>query len=170
MAKTTKKPTTARKTVKDNNWVKPPNIIAKKGPDNVPHKLSYWIDKNGKYQLYTKEQLATCNILTNLNLIIVKSLVLMDTLKKMDENAKIRTLIKQDYSKFDAKESSIFNHFITLMAAVPDITFGEFLEFLSGDTDSQVLNKMGKKTLKEAMQGKGETVTTFYTSDLTKKQ
>jgi len=149
----------------DKNWVKPPNIIAKKGPDNKSYKLSYWINKKGKYQLYTKEQLAVCNVLTNLNLIVVRSLVLMDTLKKMDENAKIRTLVKQDYSKFDAKESSIFNHFVSLMAAVPDITFGEFLGFLSGDTDSKVLSKMGKKTIGEAIKGKSKTVSIFYTSD-----
>jgi len=129
----------------DNNWVKPPNTIVKKGPDNVPHKLSYWIDKNGKYQLYTKEQLATCNILTNLNLIIIRALVLLDTLKKMDENAKIKTLVRQDYSKFEAKEASIFNNFIALMAAVPDVTFGEFLGFISGSSNPQALAKMGKK-------------------------
>jgi hypothetical protein len=154
----------------DKNWIKPPNTIVRKGPDNVPHKLSYWIDKKRKFQLYTKEQLATLNILTNLNLTLIRALILMDTLKKMDVNAKIKTLVSQDYQKFEAKESSIFNHFVSLMAAVPNVTFGEFLGFLSGNTDPQDLIKIGQKTLKEATDGKSKTVSVFYTSDKLKER
>lgn len=151
--------------MRDKNWVKPPNTIVRKGPDGVPHKLSYWVDKNGKYHLYTKEQLATVNILTNLNLILIRSLILLETLKKMDANAKVKTLIRQDYSKFEATKDSIFNNFVALMAAVPNITFGEFLGFLSGSSDPQAFIKMGQKTLKEAVRGKGTAVNVFYTSD-----
>lgn len=153
----------------DKNWIKPPNTIVRKGPDNVPHKLSYWIDKKRRFQLYTKEQLATLNILTNLNMTLIRALILMDTLKKMDENAKVRTLIRQDYSKFEAKESSVFNQFVALMAAVPDITFGEFLSFLSGSTDQKTLIKMGQKTLKETVRGKSKNISVFYTSDKLKE-
>ena len=154
-----------RRKMSDQSWVSPPKTIVRKGPDNVPHKLSYWIDKKGKYQLFTKEQLATCNILTNLNLILIRSLILLDTLKKTDGNAKVRTLVRQDYAKFKATEDSIFNHFVALMAAVPDITFGEFLGFLSANSNPQSLFKMGQKTLKEAVRGKSKTVSVFYTSD-----
>lgn len=154
----------------NKNWINPPKTIVRKSSDNVPHKLSYWVDNEGKFHLYTKEQLATCNILTNLNLIVIRSLVLMDTLKTMDENSKVRTLIRQDYSKFEATESSVFNHFISLMAAVPDITFGEFLGFLSGNSDPGALIKMGKKTLKEVSGGKSKTVDIFYTSDILNKK
>ena len=152
----------------DKNWIKPPNIIAKKGPDGKPYKLSYWIDKKGKYHLYTKKQLAICNILTNLNLIIMRSLIIMDTIREMDKNSSIESLVKRDYSKFEAKDCSILNHFIALMASVPDITFGEFLDFLSGNSDTKTLKDIGKKTFKEALQGKGETVSIFYTSDKVK--
>ena len=147
------------------NWIKPPNTLVRKGPDGTPHKLSYWVDKNGKYQLYTKEQLATLNILTNLNLTLIRSLILLDTLKKMDANAKIKTLVQKEYPKFEAAKSSIFNHFIALMAAVPNITFGEFLGFLTGGSDPQTLVKMGQKTLQETVKGKSSTVDVFYTSD-----
>lgn len=149
----------------DKNWIKPPNTIARKGPDNVPHKISYWINKKGKFQLYTKEQLATLNILTNLNLILIRALIIVDTIKKMDENSNVKKLIRQDFSKFEASKSTIFNHFVTLMAAAPDVTFGEFLGFLSGNTDPQTLIKMGQKTLKEAVRGKSTAVSVFYTSD-----
>jgi len=153
----------------DKNWINPPKIIIRKDKANSPKKLSYWLDKKGKAHLYTKEQLATCNILTNLNLTLIRALVLMDMIKEMDENAKIKTLMRQDNPKFAAKESSIFNHFISLMSAVPEITFGEFLGFLSANSDPQALIKMGQKTLKEAEQGKSKTVSVFYTSDKLKE-
>jgi len=161
---------TAQPSMPDKNWITPPKTIARKSSDNVPHKLSYWVDKKGKFHLYTKEQLATCNILTNINLILIKALILMDTLKTVDENAKVKTLVRQDYSKFEATESSIFNQFVTLMAAIPDVTFGEFLGFLSTNSDPLALNKMGQKTFKEAIRQKSTAVTVFYTSDQLKKR
>jgi len=149
----------------NKNWIKPPNTIARKDQRGKAQKLSYWIDEKGKYQLYSKNQLATLNILTNLNLLLIRALILLDTLKDMDENTKIKTLIRQDYAKYEADKSSVFNHLVELMAAVPNITFGEFLNFISSSTKPQVLNKMGQKTLKEVLDGKSKAVDVFYNSD-----
>lgn len=145
--------------MKDKNWINPPHIIIKKGQKNAPKKLSYWIDSSGKYQLYTKKQLTTLNILTNLNSILVRALVTLDKINEVDENIKIKTLMQQESAKFEAGDSSIFKQFITLMASAPDITFGEFLGFLSANSDPKAIAKMGKKP----------TFTVFYTSDRLKK-
>lgn len=153
------------KSMTNRKWIAPPNTIIDKGTGNSPQKLSYWTDKDGKAKLYTKEQLATCNILMNLNFILVRALILLDTLKTMDEDTKVGTLIHQDYAKFEATKHGVFSHFVNLMAAVPDITFGEFLNFLSANNNSQDLAKMGQKTLKEVIKGNSPNITTFYTSD-----
>lgn len=152
----------------DRNWVTPPKIIVRKGQGKGPQKLSYWVDKKGKNHLYTKEELATCNILTNLNIILIRALILLDTLKNMDKNAKVKKLVNQDYAKYKATESSIFSRFIALMAAAPSITFGEFLGFISGNSNPGTLIKIGQKTIKKASQGKNTAVDVFYTSDLLK--
>lgn len=154
----------------NRDWIKPPNTIARKSHVGNAQKLSYWVDKKGKYKLYTKEQLATLNILTNLNLLLIRALIILDTLKNMDENAKIRTLIHQDHTKYEADKSSVFNHLVTLMAAIPNVTFGEFLSFISDSTDPKALTKMGKKTLSETVYGKSKVVDAFYGSDRFKKK
>ena len=155
--------------VPDRNWIKPPNTIVHQGSINSPQKLSYWTDTNGRAKLYTKEQLATCNILMNLNQLLVRSLLLFDTLKTLDEDTKIGTLLHQDYAKFEATESSAFDHFVNLMSAAPDITFGEFLGYLSTNSDPREFIKMGQKNLKEVIRGKSTRITNFYTSDQVKK-
>lgn len=153
----------------DRNWIKPPNTIVHQDKNNNPEKLSYWTDEDGNPKPYTKEQLAVCNILTNLNFVLVRALILLDTLNKLDEDTKVKTLLHQDFAKFTATEASVFNHFINLMAAVPDITFGEFLGFLSTNSNPKLMRKMGKKTLKSVMEGKNVDITNFYTSDLIKQ-
>jgi len=169
MTKSAKKLIPQQREKPNRNWVKPPNTMVRKGRSNSPQKLSYWTDENNQPKLYTPEQLATCNILMNLNLLLVRALVLLDILKTLDEDAKVGTLIHQDFAKYEAPESSVFNHFISLMAAVPDVTFNEFLGFISTDTDPQKLITMGQKTLKEVIEGKSTHVTNFYTSDRVKK-
>lgn len=153
----------------DRSWVIPPNTIIRQGTKNTPQKLSYWIDKKGKANLYTKDQLAICNVLMELNTLITKSLILLDTLKMIDKDASIGSLLNQDFARFEAKGSSAFNRFINLMAAVPDVTFAEFLIFLSPNTDQKKFIKMGQKTLEKVVKGKNTGVTNFYTSDRFKK-
>jgi hypothetical protein len=155
----------------NRNWIRPPNTIVhpEKGNRNSPNKLSYWTDANNKAKLYTKEQLATCNILMSLNQLLIKALILLDTLKTLDEDTTIRTLIHQDFARFEATKSSAFDHFIKLTSAVPDITFGEFLGFISPNSNPQDFIKMGNKTLKQVIQGKNTDITNFYTTDRVKK-
>jgi hypothetical protein len=153
----------------DKSWITPPKIIIRKNRGKGPQKLCYWVDKNGKNHLYTREELAICNILTNLNIILIRALIIVDTLKNMDRNAKIKKLVNQDYSRYKVTQSSIFNRFIALMAAAPDITFGEFLSFISGNSDPDTLIKIGQNTFAKASRGKNKTLDVFYTSDLLKK-
>jgi len=152
--------------MEDKSWITPPKIIIRKSRGKGPQKLSYWVDKQGKNHLYTKEELVICNILTNLNIILIRSLILLDTLKSMDKNAKVKKLVNQDYTKYKATESSIFNRFIALMAAAPDITFGQFLGFISGNSNPDTLIKIGQNTFKKASKGRNSAVDVFYTSDL----
>lgn len=142
----------------DRGWIAPPKIIIRKGKKGGPQKLSYWIDKQGKNHLYTKKELEICNILTNLNLILIRSLILLDMLKTIDKNAKVKKLVGQDHAKYKATKSSVFNRFVSLMAAAPDITFGEFLSFISDSRDEEAISKIGKKPKFDV----------FYTSDFTK--
>ncbi len=153
----------------DRNWIAPPKVIIRKGKQGEPEKLSYWVDKKGKNHLYTEEELITCNILINLNLILIRSLIILDTLKSMDRNAQVKKLVNQDYSKYKASKSSVFNRFINLMAAVPNITFGEFLGFISDSKDPQALIKIGQDTLKKSSRKKDIPFDIFYNSDLIKK-
>lgn len=155
--------------INDRNWIAPPKVIIRKGKQGEPEKLSYWVDSMGKNHLYTEEELTACNILINLNLILIRSLIILDTLKSMDKNAQVKKLVKQDYSKYKAKKSSVFNRFINLMAAVPDITFGEFLGFISDSKDPQALIKIGQDILKKSSRKKNTPFDIFYTSDLLKK-
>lgn len=150
----------------DRSWITPPKVILRKNKQEGPQKLSYWIDQKGKRRLYTKEELATCNILTNLNIVLIRALILLDTLEGMNENAKVRKLVRADYSKFKATKLSIFKRFVELMAAVPDITFGEFLGFISDSRDPLAVTKIGKTTLKKAGKNKKSPFDVFYTSDL----
>jgi hypothetical protein len=145
--------------------------MIKKGSGSSPQKLSYWTDDNNSAKLYTKEQLATCNILMNLNFLLTRALVLMDIIKTLDEDTRIGTLIHQDYAKFEASDTSVFNQFVSLMAAVPDVTFGEFLTFISTNNNNnpQEIITLGQKTLKEVIAGKSTNLTNFYTSDRLKK-
>lgn len=153
----------------DRSWIKPPNTISNQGSGDSPQKLSYWTDQNGEVKLYTREQLATCNILTNMDFLLVKALVLIDTLQTIDKNATVGSLIEQDYVKISNTKSSAFNHFIELMAAVPDITFGEFLGYISPNSNPQEFLKLGQKKLKAVMDGQSEDVSIFYGSDRVKK-
>lgn len=154
---------------KKSNWIKPPNTMVHQGSGNSPQKLSYWTDENNRPKLYTQEQLATCNILMNLNFLLTRALVLMDIIKTLDEETKIGTLIHQDYAKFEASDTSVFNQFVSLMAAVPDVTFGEFLGFISTNNDPKLFATMKKKIIKQVIKGKSSQVTSFYTSDRFKK-
>jgi len=139
--------------------------MVKKGPKKSPQRLSYWTDRDGKVKLFTQKELAACNILNNLNFILTRALVLMDILKTINKDTKIGDLIRQDYAHFEASDASAFNRFVSLMAAVPDISFGEFLNFISTGSDPQKLKTMGQKILKEVIDGKSDRVTKFYTSD-----
>lgn len=153
----------------NRNWIKPPNTIVRQGKKNSPQKLSYWTDSDNRVKLYTPEQLATCNILMNLNLLLVRAIVLLDILKTLDDNAKISDLIHQDFAKFEASDASVFNQFINLMAAVPDVTFGEFLGFISTNNDPKLFATMEKNIIKQVIKGKNVQVTNFYTSDRFRK-
>ncbi|HEX9817711.1 MAG TPA: hypothetical protein VGA89_02355 [Patescibacteria group bacterium] len=156
----------------DRSWVRPPNIITQKTSLKVvkkgkkyPTKISYWVDKNGEAQLYTAEQLAVCNILTNINVLLNKSLTLAENLKTMDKDVTVGTLVQQDYAQFKALENTIYGYFIELMAAAEDITFGEFLNFISQGKEDNAFSKLGKSKLKKVMQKKSPDVTQFYSSD-----
>jgi len=153
----------------NRNWIRPPNTIVKKNTKNSPQKLSYWTDTDNQVKLYTQQELATCNVLMNINQILVRALTLLDILKTLDDNAKISDLLHQDYVKFEASKSSVFNRFINLLAAVPDVTFGEFLSFMSTTNNPRQFTSMGKKIIKQVINGKSNQVTSFYTSDRFRK-
>lgn len=148
--------------MKNRKWISPPNVIVKKNKNGGPQKISYWVDDKNEPMLYTKDQIAILNVLTNLNMQLIKALVLLDNASRIDKNAKIKTLISQDKSKYVANKSSLFNNFISLMAAVPDVTFGEFLNFISNNTSPKDLLKMGKKAIKNT--------DVFYSSDIYKRR
>jgi len=162
MIPSAKKPTTTKL---GRNWIRPPNTMIKKGSKNSPQRLSYWTDTDGKVKLFTQGELATCNILNNLNFILTRALLLMDILKTLDEDTKIGNLTRQDYAHFEASSTSVFNRFISLMAAVPDVSFGEFLNFISTGNDPEKLKTIGQKILKEVVNNKNDHITKFYTSD-----
>lgn len=177
--KTTKakrKISTLKKKVEDRSWILPPNTISKKTESskeqqrpNYPTKISYWVDQNGEAQLYTPEQLAICNILMNLNVLLNKSLTLAENIKNMEESVTVGTLAKQDYAQFKDLETSVYGHFVELLAASPDITFGEFLNFISSGNDTKAFLKMGKQKLKKIVAKKSPDVTQFYSSDSLRK-
>lgn len=150
-------------------WIKPPNIIVKKGPKNSPQKLSYWTDTDNKVKLYTQQELAICNILMNVNQLLTQALTLIDVLKSLDDDAKVGDLIHQDYDKFKFSQQSVFNRFINLISAVPDVTFGEFLNFISTTNNPEQFKNTSQKIINQVTKGKSNQVTTFYTSDRFRK-
>ena len=161
----------------DRNWVKPPNTISKQTKQTTrktkskekqqkyPEKISYWIDKSGEAQLYTTEQLAICNVLMNLNVLLNKSLTLAEKIQTMEKDVPVAILAQQDYAQFKKFESSVYGHFVELMAAAPDVTFGEFLNFISQGDETKELTSLGKRKLKKIIENKSPDVTSFYSSD-----
>ena len=154
---------------KDRSWIRPPNSITNQNDLSFPSKISYWVDEAGEVQLYTKEQLAKCNILMNINLLLSKSLKLFENLQKIDKDTPVGTLVQQDYAQFKTSEDSVYTHFIQLMATTPDITFGEFLNFISEGDDTKAFSKIGEKKLKKVIKDKSPEVISFFTSDKLKK-
>lgn len=157
---------------KDRSWVRPPNTMSKpsglkkkKQDKNYPTKISYWIDEKGEAQLYTPDQLAVCNVLMNLNVLLNKSLTLAEKIQTMDKDVTVGILAQQEYAQFKAFESSVYGHFVELLAAAPDITFAEFLNFISQGNNPKAFIKLGKKKLRDVVKNKNSDVTTFYTSD-----
>lgn len=144
----------------DRSWVRPPNSMTKKSTQ-----ISYWVDANGEARLYTPEQLAICNILMNLNVLLNKSLTLAEKIKTIDKNVTVATLAQQDYAHFKPMETSVYGYFVELMAAAPDITFAEFLNFISQGNDEKAFAKLGKTKLKKVIGKKSPDVTLFYGSD-----
>jgi len=166
-----KKPIQKDKTMKktDRSWIRPPNSISKqssraekKKDKNYPSVISYWFDEKGEAQLYTAEQLAICNVLTNLKVVLNKSLTLAEQLKTMDKDITVGILSQQDYAQFKELNTTVFGYFIELMSAAPDITFGEFLNFITEGDDVKLFKKVGKKKLKQIIENKSPDVTTFY--------
>ena len=96
----------------------------------------------------------------------------MDILKTLDKDTKVGDLVSQDFVKFEASKDSIFNSFISLMAAVPDVTFSEFLNYISTNNTNnnpQEIITLGQKTLNDFIDGKSDNITNFYISDRFKK-
>ncbi len=156
----------------DRSWVRPPNSMTKqpsqkkrKKDKDFPSKISYWVDENGEAQLYTQEQLAICNILMNLNVLLNKSLTLAEKLQTMDKEVTVGVIVRQDYAQFKKSENSVYGYFVELMAAAPNITFGEFLNFISQGSDVKAFSKLGKEKLQAVIKKRSTDVTTFYTSD-----
>jgi hypothetical protein len=173
MSKNNKK---VSKKTKDRSWIRPPNSITKqttvkvkKNDKNFPSSISYWVDENGEARLYTKEQLAQCNILMSLNLTLSKAFVLIENIQKLDKDTTIGSLMSQDFAQFKEYEVSPYSNFIELISAVHDITFAEFLGFISQETSPESYSKLGKAKLAEAIKNIDPDNTNFFSSDKLEK-
>ena len=154
----------------DRNWIKPPNSMIKKGTKSSPSKISYWIDETGNARLYTKEQLAQCNILMNLNLVLSKAFVLIENIQTVDPDTAVGSLISQGLVQSKISELSPYANFVELIAAIPDITFSEFLGFISQENDPKAYSKLGREKLKEVMENVDPDVRNFFSSDKLEKK
>ena len=122
----------------DRGWIRSPNqtIWVSHGEQVA---AQWWVDKSGRGQIYTEEQLEVIGALFRMQVDLSQYSTLIETLETL-QGDEVRTLLQQSYAKVDRGEYPPVAHIYRLMARVPNVTFGEFLGYVikGGDASSLI--------------------------------
>lgn len=135
----------------DRNWIRPPNSIS--GGAVGDTSVHFWIDRNNHPQVYSDIQLAKLNGLLRLNIDISQLSTLMQALKTIDEPI-VHSLLQQDYARVGEGEENLVAHIVKLMAVAPEVTFGEFLNFIIEGGDATPIVNEGAQRLLDIVEGR----------------
>lgn len=149
----------------DRSWIKPPSSTHRWNIAGEPLHVSWWVDRTGKIRLYSKEQLAVCNILLEINLSLGRICSLIENLPKIGDEVTVGDLLQQDWAKFKTSAPSVYGHFAQLMAAAPDITFSEFIGFVVQGNDPTALADIGAERLQKVIESTDIDVKSHFRSD-----
>jgi len=130
----------------DRGWLMPPNSIHKWNLDGEPTSIYYWLDRNGKPQIYTDRQRAMADTLMELNLNMNKIGGILAALEEQrDHHEFANTFLQQSWGHLEHGEWTPYAHIIRLMAMTPDVTFGEFIRFIvqGGDATGLLVEMAG---------------------------
>lgn len=110
----------------DRNWLRPPNI-GYLSIDGENLKVHFWLNKKAEPRIYSDEQLAITNVLERVRISIN---ALSDLHRVAVENPTVsaQEVVSHVFPK--GLEIAALVSLAKLMARAPDVTFGEFLQYL----------------------------------------
>lgn len=147
----------------DRSWIKPANFISAQFLNEdgkvVMSNASFWIDRDGRPQVYDDRKLAVVNLLREFYL----DISILSTLQKtINDNPQGLGKDFQQYGMKHHFKGSAIAHLLRVMATVPDITFAELLNYLvEGNDATGLIENMatefekvvrGSMTLKEFLE------------------
>jgi hypothetical protein len=118
----------------DRGWLMPPNSILQNGITTY-----YWIDRNKRPQIYTNRHRAMVSTLFRLNMDLYNVCEIYNILEQNKDQNDFAKNILSNYGKLEHGQWAPISHIIQLMATVPDVTFGEFINHVVKGNDATSL-------------------------------
>ena len=135
----------------DRNWLLPPNSIT--GGQFGGMTVHFWYDRNDQVQVYSDDQLATCNALMQINISLSEVSTTFQALRSHPDHP-VKSVMEQSYAKVGADADNMYAHFVENIVAASDVTFGEFIRFIVQGNDATKSIEHGEKFRKEMIEGK----------------
>jgi len=141
----------------DRSWIKPPNSITGGSKGTIKgfqQTVYFWIDRENKPQVYDDRKLTIVSTLQDIYLELRK-LCDLYTIVEDNPEAPGKSLL-QSQSRLDKDKSSLDSstpwnptaHIFSMMAEIPDITFGEIISYLVQGNDATELFENRVQVLK----------------------
>ena len=128
-------------------------------------RFAYWIDRHGRPRAFNSHQLSVLNVLMTVNMRVLELGALPERLAGA-RHADVATVLQQDWAKFPV-ETSVTVDLLKLLAMAGDITFAEFLSFMTSGSDPTALVQEGSARLARMIQGGTDPVVSpFFKSDI----
>jgi hypothetical protein len=144
----------------DRNWIRIPNQIHRFGEGAERLQLAYWIDRYGRPRAFNRHQLSVLNVLMTINTRLLDLGALPGRLISA-RDADVATVLQQDWAKFPV-ETSVTIDLVKLLAMAGDITFAEFLSFMTTGVNSSSLVQEGAARIARLIQGENDPVVTSH--------
>ena len=149
----------------DRNWIRIPSEIWRFGEGAERLHFAYWVDRDGRPRAFNSHQLSVLNVLMTLNMRILELGALPERLVGA-KHADVATVLHQDWAKFSI-ETSVTVDLLKLLAMAGDITFAEFLSFMTSGSDPTHLVREGSARLARMIQGGTDPVVRpYFKSDI----
>lgn len=149
----------------DRSWIRPANSITKLTQEGERLHFSYWVDRNGRPQLFNSHQLAVLNALMAINFMVLKLGNFPENLESA-KSADVATVLQQERARFQP-ETSVVGDYCTLLAMAGNVTFAEFLGFVVQGNDVTSLIQEGARRIERIRSGEPDRLAPkWFKSDL----